>query len=400
MLPEAVEQVLEIAARENSTTPEALEAYRARELKRSERAGVRDGVAILYAHGPMFKGANLMTEISGATSYDRLRRDLQTALDDDSVGAVLLSVDSPGGEAHGCDELAAAIYASRGKKPIHAHVSGHGCSGAYWLASAAEKITVSDLATIGSIGVVLGITERKKSDEARGITHTEFVSSQSPGKRPKMETDEGRAQIQKYVDDMAHVFVSAVAKYRGVSVDKVLKDFAQGGVEIGENARRAGMVDAVGQFEDVLQSLASRTRRSSGTPKPSSSAGLPLSHRALVELDPAIAEVTAPAPAPLAPAATTSAIEEFRARVAGYAEIDGQEHAPELYAALRDYTTVSAERAASILAAARKDFGTISVSAEDAYAIKCMKAGALGTENWTIGVDGKLNSPLNPDFFP
>jgi signal peptide peptidase SppA len=258
MLPEAIEQVLEIAARENDPTPEALEAYRAARADNGERLSIRGNVGVLDARGPMFKRANLMTAFSGATSYEVLRRDLQAALDDRTIQAIMLRVDSPGGEVSACDELAAAIYAARKQKPIAAYISGQGASAAYWLASAADKIIVSDVAAVGSIGIVLGVTDRRKADERNGVSRVEFVSSQSPDKRPDVETDAGKATIQRLVDDLGSVFVNAVAKYRGVTADHVMKKFGAGGLEIGANAVAIGMADEVGQFETALARLSMR----------------------------------------------------------------------------------------------------------------------------------------------
>ncbi|WP_378952088.1 S49 family peptidase [Mesorhizobium sp. ANAO-SY3R2] len=257
-MPEAVEQVLEVAARENDPTPEALEAYRAARADNGERLSIRGNVGILDAKGPMFKRANLMTAFSGATSYEVLRRDLQIALDTTSIQAIMLRVDSPGGEVSACDELAAAIYQARQQKPIAAYISGQGASAAYWLASATDKITVSDVAAVGSIGVVLGVTDRRKADDRNGISRTEFVSSQSPDKRPDHATDAGKAKIQKLVDDLGAVFVSAVAKHRGVSAEHVVQKFGAGGLEIGANAVALGMADEVGQFEAALARLSLR----------------------------------------------------------------------------------------------------------------------------------------------
>ncbi|KQW30758.1 hypothetical protein ASE36_00185 [Rhizobium sp. Root274] len=240
---------------EGDVSPQALEAYRARASARGERMGVRDGVAILNVEGPLFKKANLFVEFCGATSYEILRRDLQAALDDPSITAILLNVDSPGGEANGCDELAAAIYDARGKKPITAYVSGMAASGGYWIASAADRVVISELAVLGSIGVVLGVEDRSSADERRGVRKVEIVSSQSPGKRPDVNTEEGRTQIQTMVDDLAEVFVSAVAKHRGVSSEDVISKFGAGGVKVGAKAVASGMADEVGQFEAVLASL-------------------------------------------------------------------------------------------------------------------------------------------------
>jgi signal peptide peptidase SppA len=252
------------------SSPETLEAYRANQHPRGERMGIRDGVAILNVEGPLFKKANLFVEFCGATSYEILRRDLQAALDDPAVKSILLNIDSPGGEANGCDELARAIYQARGKKPITAYVSGMAASGGYWIASAADRVVISELAVLGSIGVVLGVEDRSSADERRGVRKVEIVSSQSPGKRPDVNTEEGRTQIQTMVDDLAEVFVSAVAKHRGVSSKDVISKFGAGGVKIGAKAVAAGMADEVGQFEAVLSSLKQRSSLSTSTTKGSS----------------------------------------------------------------------------------------------------------------------------------
>lgn len=261
MLPERAEELVAIADRAVDVKPEALEAYRSRTMDRADRARIRDGVAILDVQGPLFKKANLFVEISGATSYDILRRDLQVALDDPNVHAIMLCVDSPGGEANGCDELASAIFAARSVKPVTAYVSGMAASGGYWIASAASRIVISEAAMLGSIGVVLGIQDKRAADERRGVKTIEFVSSQSPGKRPDPSTDEGRNRIQAMVDDLAEVFIGAVAKHRTVSAADVVGKFGAGGMLIGAKAVAAGMADEVGQMEAVISDLITGGRK-------------------------------------------------------------------------------------------------------------------------------------------
>lgn len=378
MLPEAVENLLAIAAREHD--PQALEAYRAQRADRGERLGIRDNVAILNIEGPLFKRANLFVSFSGATSYEIVRRDLQAALDDKAVDAIILNIDSPGGEANGCDELASAIYAARGKKPITAYVSGMACSGAYWLAAAADRIVVSDAAMLGSIGVVLGITDRKKADERNGISRLDFVSSQSPGKRPDIETDEGKARVQKMVDDLADVFVSAVAKYRGVSKATVLAEFGRGGVEVGANAVKWKMADQVGQFEATLSGLSARGKTARAARTAAAAVTSPASAY------PRLAASAAPA-APIATnvdapiAAERQIVLAARERMKAFAALNDRTVAPALYAHLRDETNLSAEEAAMILKAVKDDLTPITADRQiDAYLAKKARDGALGLE--------------------
>jgi ClpP class serine protease len=172
-------------------------------------------------------------------------------LDDPTVDALLLNVDSPGGEATGINELGDMLFEARATKPIWSYVEGLGASAAYWLASATERIVVDATAALGSIGVVLAVSDPTKAN-AREI---EFVSSQSPNKRPDPTSERGKAQLQRLVDAMAAVFVAKVARNRGVSEEQVLADFGSGGLLVGEHARRAGLADALGSFEGTLAEL-------------------------------------------------------------------------------------------------------------------------------------------------
>ncbi|CAN7549450.1 S49 family peptidase [Rhizobium sp. LjRoot30] len=218
-----------------------------------ERLGIDDGVGKLYARGPLFKKKSWLTDAFGYATYEQLSRDLQVALDKKEVESILIYVDSPGGEASGCDELAEAIFAARKVKPVAAYVSGMACSAAFWLASAAGKITASESSIIGSVGVILSVEDRTKADAMRGVKTVQFVSSQSPGKRPDLNSDTGRARLQKMVDDLADVFVAAVAKHRNITAADVAK--WSGGVEIGRRAQAAGMIDAIGLVEDAERGL-------------------------------------------------------------------------------------------------------------------------------------------------
>lgn len=337
LLEERAQEYLAVINGGDEPKPEVLEAYRAKSAARGERLQIRDGVGILNVEGPLFKKANLMVELCGATSYEILRRDLQTALDDPSISSILLNVDSPGGEANGCDELASAIYAARGVKPITAYVSGTAASGGYWIASAAERVVVSDLALLGSIGVVLGVQDRSAADERRGVRTIQFVSSQSPGKRPDVNTDEGKGQVQTMVDDLAEVFISAVAKHRGVSAEDVISKFGAGGVKVGAKAVAAGMADEVGQFEAVLASLIPSgmgrfSNRSKGT---------------FVMTD----QTTGPTAEEIAAKAKTSE----RARIKAIVSSDEGKALPALAGHLAFDTETEAEAAVKLLATAKAD---------------------------------------------
>lgn len=208
-------------------------------------------VAIIPIHGPIFPRAEGFAAISGAMSLSRISAMFDAAMADPDVAGVVFDVDSPGGLATGIDDFAGRIYAA--EKPVAAFVSGMGASAAYWLASATGRIVATRTASVGSIGTVAAWTDDRVSRERKGLKDYEIVSSQSPLKRQDPASDEGRAAIQARVDAHAAIFISSVADFRGVSIDRVTNDFGRGDIVMAENAGNAGMVDAIGTMADAVQ---------------------------------------------------------------------------------------------------------------------------------------------------
>jgi ClpP class serine protease len=228
---------------------EAVAAKLGRPLDNARTVTVRDGIAILPVSGPIFRHANLFTEISGATSIEVLATDFRTALDDRAVKSIVLEINSPGGEVDGTSELAQHIFDARGLKPIVAYVSHLGASAAYWLASACDEIVCNDTASLGSIGVV-GAARISKDKN-----YVEFVSSQSPNKRPDPATESGKAQIQSHIDALADVFIATVARNRKMTAEEVVSQSGAGGLKVGQHAVDAGLANRVGTLEGVLADL-------------------------------------------------------------------------------------------------------------------------------------------------
>lgn len=272
--PETLRVILEIANREGEG-PEALAAKLGRPLENTYAVEMRGGVAIIPVTGPIFRRANLFTQMSGAVSLEMLTRDFAVALEDPAVNAIILSFDSPGGEANGVNEFAAMVHAARGKKPVRAYVSNLAASAAYWIASATDEIVMDAAAMVGSIGVVAAVPDPSVS-RSRDL---EFVSSQSPKKRPNPTTEAGQAQIQNLVDSLADVFVASVARNRGVSTEKVLRDFGAGDLLVGQLAVDAGMADRLGSFEQVLAELTQRTDEYGRWRSPVAAGSTPMSFR-------------------------------------------------------------------------------------------------------------------------
>ena len=246
----ALQTILEIAARENES-PQAVAAKLGRNLQNTYSVMERDGVAIIPVTGPLFRYANLFTAVSGASSYELIARDFTAALENPQIKGIILDIDSPGGEVNGVSELSNMVYAARGKKPVVAYASGDAASGAYWIASAADEIVVSDTSALGSIGVV-GVYRGKSTGANSDV---EIVSSQSPHKRLDPQTDEGRARLQARIDSMADVFIGAIARNRDVAGEIVQTHYGGGDVMIGARAVEAGLADRVGSLEQLIQEL-------------------------------------------------------------------------------------------------------------------------------------------------
>ncbi len=222
----------------------ALEKKVGRTLDTTNTVTKRDGTAIINITGPIFRYANLFTDISGATSTELLARDFAKAEDDSEVDRIILNIDSPGGQAPGIAEMATMVRESR--TPVIAYIDGIAASAAYWIASAADTVIIGRASEAGSIGAM---AELRVDNDGNKVT---VISEQSPLKRPDPKTESGRKVYQERINSLAQVFVEDVASFRNVSVEKVLSDFGRGGILLGQAAVDAGLADRVGTFESLF----------------------------------------------------------------------------------------------------------------------------------------------------
>jgi signal peptide peptidase SppA len=216
------------------------------------------GVAVIEMEGIVAKRMSLFTKISGGISTYQVQEQFQAALSDPKVRAILLSIDSPGGLLDGTAELAGAIHAARGEKPIVAWTDGQMCSAAYWIGSAADGIYISgDTPQVGSIGVVASHMDVSKAEEMMGVKTTEIAAGKYKriASRHAPLSKEGRQTIQDAVDYVYTAFIGDVAKHRGVSEEQVLEQMADGKVFFGRQAVDAGLVDGVSTMEELIGRL-------------------------------------------------------------------------------------------------------------------------------------------------
>jgi signal peptide peptidase SppA len=230
-------------------------------LQLEAASGVRNGkngaVAVIPVFGVISNRMNLMTQISGGTSVEKLTTQLRAALADGSISAIVLDVDSPGGVVDGVPELAGEILEARGQKKIVAVANSMAGSAAYWLASCASELAVVPSGQVGSIGVFAAHEDMSKALEQEGVK----ISLVSAGKY-KVEgnpyeplSDEARAAMQTKVDGFYGMFVAAVAKGRKTSPASVRDGYGQGRMLLADDAVKTGMADSVATLDQVLAKL-------------------------------------------------------------------------------------------------------------------------------------------------
>lgn len=272
--PEMLRTICDIYDRHLRGEPADLEAIEAATGKRldSKPQGytVQDGVAVVPVEGVITKRANLFTRISGGVSTQLLQSNLQAALDDPNVQAILLAIDSPGGSVDGTQAVAQFIREVAKQKPMAALIDGQGASGGYWIASAVGKGNVfitGDTTAVGSIGVVAAHVDRSEAERQMGIKVTEITSGAY--KRVASEhsplTPEGFASIKQVTDHIYTVFVDEVAANRGTDSATVLQNMADGRIFLGQKAITAGLVDGMATMPAVMQRLMERVNQKKRT---------------------------------------------------------------------------------------------------------------------------------------
>jgi len=252
----AMVEVLELRIQGVTFTAEEIQARAGGVESRTVRTASGGEVAVLPLHGVIAPKANMITRASGGTSTEEFATAFRAAVDDPKVKAIVLDVDSPGGQMAGVPELADIIYGARGKKPILAAANGEdgAASAAYLLASQADKVYASPSARVGSIGVVTAHVDRSGEEAKAGVKTTlvsagKYKASMSPFEALSAE---GRESIQMLVDHAFGIFIEQVARGRGITPEAVSQGYGEGRVAYASAALQMGMIDGVATLEEVI----------------------------------------------------------------------------------------------------------------------------------------------------
>lgn len=211
-----------------------------------------EGVAVIHIDGVI---AGTGDAYSGYITPEYMLDQLDQAALDDSVKAVVLRVDSPGGTVAASEEIAALIKDY--EKPVIVSVGDVGASGAYMISSQADQIWAMPGSAIGSIGVIAEIPNVEGLLDKLGVEFTVITAGEykDAGSPYRPLTDAEKDLIQGEVDEAYGQFIDIVAEGRDIERSKV-ESMATGLTWSGEKAKEMGLIDHIGTYRDALDAAA------------------------------------------------------------------------------------------------------------------------------------------------
>ena len=197
-------------------------------------------------------------------SVDVVKRMIKEAEEESSVKAIVLDINSGGGFVVASREMMRAVRDC--KKPVVARIGESGASGAYYVASAADKIVADDNSITGSIGVIMSIQHYYGLFDKLGINMTIIKSGKSKdiGSPYREMREDEKEELKAMIDKIYYSFISDVAINRNLSVSYV-ENISDGSIYLGSDAKELGLVDSLGGLDDAID-LASELAGIEGKP--------------------------------------------------------------------------------------------------------------------------------------
>lgn len=231
------------------------------EMKDYAPSTAKDQIAVYYCEGTIAQSqaAGTLMGDAGIISKDMVR-DLDDLAKDDDIKAVVIRINSGGGDAFASEEIWHSVAELRKKKPVVVSMGGMAASGAYYLSAGASWIVAQPTTLTGSIGIfgvfpdMTGLMQDKLGlhyDVVKTNKHSDFDFAQQA--RP-FNADE-QQMLQRYIERGYELFCKRVADGRHMSTDSV-KAIAQGHVWTGGDAKRIGLIDQLGGLTDAIKQAA------------------------------------------------------------------------------------------------------------------------------------------------
>ena len=191
----------------------------------------------------------------GDSMVDDMRYALEQARDDDDVRAVVLEIDSPGGEVTASDIIYNAVVRTRAKKPVVVYMNSLAASGGYYVACGGKYLMANETTITGSIGVIIQTLNYEQLFNKVGLASVVFKSGKFKdmlnGARPI--SPEERDYVQSFVMSTYDKFLGIVAKERNLAADELRNTIADGRILSGAAAQESKLIDGLGQIEDAFK---------------------------------------------------------------------------------------------------------------------------------------------------
>lgn len=222
----------------------AVGRWETRDNMRGSGMLIDGGVGILPITGSLVHRGTWIGTSSGLQSYDGIAQQLRMAAEDERIKSVLLDLNSYGGEAGGVADLAQEIRDLSAVKPVRALINDAAASAAYWLAAAAQDISITETGVAGSIGVVLTHQDISAAAEKAGVKITQIHAGANKllGSPFRALSDADMAQLQESVDQLYALFTQRVDAYRDGKSDARATEAR---IYRGQAAVDAGLADRV-----------------------------------------------------------------------------------------------------------------------------------------------------------
>lgn len=214
---------------------------------------VSDGIGILDVKGVI-------------TDSEGMLHDIQLFLQEDTIKAVVIRIDSPGGAVGASQELFTEIKRLSREKPVVASLGSVAASGGFYAAIGADKIVASPGTLTGSMGVIMKFPNLEEIFKKIGYRSETIKSGKFKdiGAANRTITLEERALLQDVIDTVHQQFINDIAESRALTVAEVTK-VADGRIFSGEQAKELGLIDELGNFNDAILLAASMAEMNTST---------------------------------------------------------------------------------------------------------------------------------------
>ena len=191
-----------------------------------------------------------------------IKQQLKLALEDEDVKAIIVRIDSPGGEVLASDEIYHAVLKAKDKKPLIVSMGSVAASGGYYVAVGSDYIIADEMTITGSIGVIMETLNYKGLMEKVGLQSYTFKSGKFKDlmNGSREPTPEEMALVQDLIMETYNKFVGIVAQRRKMDVEVLKNGLADGRILSGTQAKVGGFVDELGDFDLAIQRAKERAK--------------------------------------------------------------------------------------------------------------------------------------------